>query len=164
MRNLLIIGLVSVMVLGATGLALAAPWGGLGRGDKMLGTEDCVIADLNLSDEQVSQIQEIHSSAFERLSSIRNALFEKMFELRNMRWQKQPDAKAAEALQAEITTLREQMKQVQQEMLEARNSVLTEEQLEKLSQARASHSERVKRGGLRYNRGSAPGMATTGSL
>jgi len=164
MRKLLVFGLVSVMVLGVTGLALAAPWGGFGRGDKMQNAGDCVVNGLNLSDEQVSKIQQIHNSAFEKLSSIRDALFQKMFELRNIRWQKEPDTEAAEALLAEITALREQMNQVQQEMIETRNSVLTEEQLEMLNQARASHHARVKRGGPMFERSSRPGMTTTGSL
>ncbi|MEW5935830.1 MAG: Spy/CpxP family protein refolding chaperone, partial [Bacillota bacterium] len=131
--------LAAALVLGVAGAAAASPWGlGLGRGPKGGDAAACakVIADLNLSDEQVRKIQEIQTSAFEQMKSIRDALFQKMFELRSLLWQKSPDQDAIAAKQAEVKELQQKMFEIQQGVRDQMRGVLTEEQLNKLDQAR----------------------------
>lgn len=153
-KSLTVCALVAVLVLGAAGAAAASPWGlGFGRGPKGGDAAACakVIADLNLSDEQVRKIQEIQTSAFEQMKSIRDALFQKMFELRSLLWQKSPDQDAIAAKQAEVKELRQQMYEIQQKVREQMKSVLTQDQLNKLEQAKGygRWHGRVRGGGFR---------------
>lgn len=153
-KKLIALALAVVLVLGVAGVAAASPWGfGSGRGPRGGDPAACAkaIADLNLTDEQVRKIQEIQTSAFEQLKGIQDALFQKMFELRSLLWQKNPDENAIAAKQDEVRKLRQQMYEIQQKMREQMNSVLTQDQLNKLNQARGcGHGHgRGQRGGFR---------------
>lgn len=161
----MVLGLAAVMVLGVVGVAAAAPWGaGFGRGVAGSNPTACatVIGDLNLTDEQVSKIQEIQAAAFEKLRSIGDALFQKMFELRSLYWQKNPDQEAIAAKQSEVNELRQQMSEIRQQVHEQMTGVLTQEQLSKLGRARGFEPGRHGRGGWGGFRGApVPGTGTT---
>lgn len=138
-KKLMALALVGVLVLGVAGVAAAAPWGvGLGRGSRGGDAAACAraIADLSLTDEQVSKIQEIQTSAFEQLKGIRDALFQKVFELQQLMWQKSPDQDAVAAKQAEVKELRQKMSEIQKTVQEQMKGVLTQEQLDKLQQGK----------------------------
>ncbi|MBC7339507.1 MAG: Spy/CpxP family protein refolding chaperone [Firmicutes bacterium] len=163
-RKLVLVGLVALMVVGVVGVAAAAPWGG-GFGRRGAAANPAagatIVQDLNLTDEQVSKIQEIQASAYEKLREIRDALFQKMYELRSLYWQKNPDQQAIAAKQSEVNALRQQMYAVTQEVREQMNSVLTEEQLAKLGQIRGFGCGRHGWGGFGGCRG---GAAPSGGL
>ena len=135
----MVFAVAAVLVLGVAGVAAAAPWGvGLGWGPRGGDAASCVkaIANLNLTDEQVSKIQEIQASAFEQLKGVRDALSQKMFELQQLMWQKSPDQDAIAAKQAEVKELRQKMLEIQKSVQEQMKGVLTQEQLDKLQQGK----------------------------
>lgn len=85
------------------------------------------------------------------MKGVQDALFQKMFELRSLLWQKNPDQNAIAAKQDEIRKLRQQMYEIQQRVREQMKNVLTQDQLNKLEQAKGCgrwHG-RVRGGGFR---------------
>lgn len=158
-RKLVVFVVLVVLVIGAAGFAFAGSWvGGPARkGDTACTPQARVeaISGLNLSDEQYASIRGFMSESFERMSQFRNVMAQKMHELRLMYWQKDPDLVGIEAKEAEITQLREEMRDqrnVHDQILE----ILDDEQKEAFEQVRGfgfrggrgmSRMMRMKKGG-----------------
>ncbi|HHW17336.1 MAG TPA: Spy/CpxP family protein refolding chaperone [Firmicutes bacterium] len=141
MKRAAIVGLAALFALGLAGTALARGFGGgalcggfFGRGDPA-GLAD-VIAGLGLSDDQVAKIQSIQQDAYAKLQSIQETMWKKQQELRTLLWQKNPDKNAISAKWEELRQLRQQMHDIMQELRDQMQSVLTQEQLNKLQQSR----------------------------
>ncbi|QUL98695.1 MAG: Spy/CpxP family protein refolding chaperone [Candidatus Fermentithermobacillus carboniphilus] len=142
MKRATIIGLAVLFTVGLAVPALAqgfkgGAWCGglLGLGRDPAALAD-VIAGLGLSDDQVANIQSLQQTGFEKLQSIREAVWKKQQELRSMLWQKNPDKNAISAKWDELRQLRQQMNDLMQELRNQMQSVLTQEQLNKLQQNR----------------------------
>ncbi|NPV69935.1 MAG: hypothetical protein HPY55_04685 [Firmicutes bacterium] len=169
-----------VIVVGVAGVAAAAPWGGRfagfggvcggfgGAGKGGFGQPGQAVAnmikELDLTDEQISQVRKIQAETFEKMQALQTSMSQKMFELKDLYWQKEPDQNAITAKQTEITELRKQMSTIQQQVQDQMKNVLTEEQQDKLAQLRGAG--RGKRGGRRmggFNGTPAPGGAGTTS-
>lgn len=135
-RKAVVLGLIAVLALSLAGMAAAGPGKG-GFRDGMRGDPTAWakrIQDLQLTDEQLSQIRTIQTSEFEKTQGLRTSLAQKMHELRMLYWQKNPDQNAITAKRNEISEIQKQLAAIAQETRDKMNKVLTQEQLAKIGQ------------------------------
>lgn len=104
---------------------------------------------LELTDAQVSEIQAILRETHTQIMQAQQQMTQLMYELQSLYWQKNPDQAAIEAKLAELSALRQQIRE-QQHAAERIQAVLTPEQQETLNAANASmRPPRGPRGGMR---------------
>ncbi|MDN5347857.1 MAG: hypothetical protein PWP65_1421 [Clostridia bacterium] len=163
-KKLLLLTLTLVLVLGAVHVAWAAPWG-FGRFGGVNGTSP--VQELGLTDQQVTQIQDLQQKMYEKTRDLRIKLMDAMFSLRQLRWQKDPDQAAIDAKIKEINDLRAQLQQATQEFRQQMDSVLTPEQKSKIESRRGFGGPRGGKGMRGFGGpcfGFSPSAAQTQSL
>ena len=127
----MIIAVLGIALLATSGLAIAQGWGrgggmGFGPGGGM-GLGPCA-ADLNLTAEQIKQMQELRTQHFNETAALREALLARNAELRSLWAQKDPNQVEILKKQKEINDLRSQLQEMGvKHQLQARQ-VLTSEQ------------------------------------
>lgn len=115
------------------------------------------IQDLNLTDDQASQIQSIQDKYFADLNAVQAAMLQAQSELRSLLWQKSPDKAAIDAKNQELQALRQKMADLASEMQEQIKSVLTEDQLAQFPQYGP-----MSRGGAGFGPGYGRGFGARG--
>jgi Spy/CpxP family protein refolding chaperone len=127
----MIVAVLGIALLATSGLAIAQGWGrgggmGFGPGGGM-GLGPCA-ANLNLTAEQIKQMQELGTQHFNETATLREALLAKNAELRSLWAQPNPGEKSIVAKQKEVNELRAQLQEMGvKHQLQARG-VLTPEQ------------------------------------
>jgi len=127
----MIVAILGIALLATYGLALAQGWGrgagmGLGPGGGM-GLGPCA-ANLNLTAEQIKEMQDLRTKHFNETATLRETLFARNAELRSLWAQANPDEKNIVAKQKEVNDLRAQLQEMAvKHRLQARG-VLTPEQ------------------------------------
>ena len=127
----MIIAVLGIALLATSGLAIAQGWGrgggmGFGPGGGM-GLGPCA-ANLNLTAEQIKQMQELRTQHFNETATLREALLARNAELRSLWAQSNPDEKNLVAKQKEINDLRSRLQEMSvKHQLQARG-ILTPEQ------------------------------------
>ena len=152
----MIVAIMAVALLATSGVAIAQGWG---RGAGM-GYGPCA-AGVNLSAEQIQQMQEMRKKFFDETASLREEMFQKNADLRSLWAQPNPDPSAISEKQKEINALRTQMQTLAtQHRLEARK-VLTPEQQAQLQNYLSDTANQGpgygKRGGPGRGWGMGPG-------
>jgi len=159
MRKLMV-AVLAIALLATSGLALAQGWGrgmGMGPGDGM-GFGPCA-ANLNLSAEQIKEMQDLRAKHFNETAVLREKLFAKSAELRSLWAQNEPNEAEILKKQKEVNELRAELQAMgTRHRLQVRG-ILTPEQQTKL-QNFLSNSGNFgpgygKRGG--FGRGMGPG-------
>jgi Spy/CpxP family protein refolding chaperone len=119
----LIVAFLGIALLATSGLALAQGWG---RGAGM-GLGPCA-ANLNLTAEQIKQMQDLRTQHFNETATQREALLARNAELRSLWAQKDPNQTEILKKQKEINDLRAQLQEMAvKHQLQARG-ILTPEQ------------------------------------
>jgi len=127
-----VIGAVlGIALLATSGLALAQGWGrGAGMGPGMgggMGLGPCA-ANLNLSAEQIKEMQDLRTKHLNDTAALREALLTKNAELRSLWGQKEPSQTEIMKKQKEVNDLRAQLQETGvKHRLQARG-ILTPEQ------------------------------------
>ena len=127
----MIVAVLGIAFLVTSGLAIAQGWGrgggmGFGPGGGM-GFGPCT-ANLNLTAEQIKQMQELRTQHFNETATQREALLARNAELRSLWAQKDPNQTEILKKQKEINDLRAQLQEMGvKHQLQARG-VLTPEQ------------------------------------
>lgn len=144
-KTLLIVAVVALAVFSVAGVAVAGPLREEIRAYRMGGLVLRSIREgeaftppaqaLDLTDEQVAQIQEIQRRAAAEYQAIAAQLMAKQAELRSLLWQKNPDQADLEARYEEIAQLRQQLAEVADRARDEVMALLTTEQQEKLPDA-----------------------------
>lgn len=139
-RKALVLAIVTALALGVFGVAYAGGWGrgagkinGWGRGAGVMGK---AIDELGLTDQQLAEIKSIQQEMYSRSRDLRIKLMDAMFELRQLKFQKNPDQSAVEAKEKEIGDIRSQLQQIAQDARQKMESVLTQEQKDKIQSLR----------------------------
>ena len=127
----MIVAVLGIALLATSGLALAQGWGrgaGMGLGPcGGMGLGPCA-ANLNLTAEQIKQMQDLRTQHFNETATLREALFARNAELRSLWAQKDPNQVEILKKQKEINDLRSQLQEMGvKHQLQARQ-VLTPEQ------------------------------------
>ncbi|MDH7578996.1 MAG: periplasmic heavy metal sensor [Bacillota bacterium] len=138
-KKVLLLTLTLLLVIGVVQVASAAGWGaGAGQGPRALSADNWTsLADtLGLTDEQAAKIQQLEKNTYDQTRALRDRLGDAMFELRQLRWQKNVDKATVEARIQEVNDLRSQLYNIKQSAWEERQSILTQEQLDKLESMR----------------------------
>jgi Spy/CpxP family protein refolding chaperone len=156
----LMVAVLAIALLATAGLALAQGWGrgqGMGPGGGM-GFGPCA-ANLNLSAEQIKEMQDLRAKHFNETATIREQLFAKNAELRSLWAQKEPNETAILKKQKEVNELRTELQAMgTKHRLQARG-VLTPEQQTQLQSCLGDTGNfgpgAGKRGG--FGRGMGPG-------
>ncbi|MGE5579410.1 MAG: Spy/CpxP family protein refolding chaperone [Bacillota bacterium] len=158
-KTVLIVAAVTLAVFSVAGVALASPWGEEIRAARLGGLAGLRRAiregtaftppaqALDLTDEQVEQVQEILSRAAAESQAIETKIMEKKAELRLLLWQKNPDQADLEAIYEEIAELRQQLAEVASEARDEVRALLTPEQQEKLPEVPGIGARLCHRGG-----------------
>lgn len=140
MRKALVLAIATALALGVFGVAHAGGWGlgvseinGWGRGT---GKIEKAVEELGLTDQQLAEIRSIQQEMYSRSRDLRIKLMDAMFELRQLKFQKNPDQSAVEAKQKEISDIRSQLQQIAQDARQKMESVLTQEQKDKIQSLR----------------------------
>ncbi|HHY92443.1 MAG TPA: periplasmic heavy metal sensor [Firmicutes bacterium] len=92
--------------------------------------------ELGLTEEQVSQIQNVQREMYEATKELRSKLQDASFELGQLKWAKNADQATVDAKTKEVSDLRAQLQQVTQEYQKKFESILTAEQLQKVKSLR----------------------------
>jgi len=127
----MIVAVLGIALLATSGLAIAQGWArgggmGLGPGGGM-GLGPCA-ANLNLTAEQIKQMQDLRTQHFNETTTQREALLARNAELRSLWAQKDPNQTEILKKQKEINDLRAQLQEMAvKHQLQARG-VLTPEQ------------------------------------
>jgi Spy/CpxP family protein refolding chaperone len=125
----MIIAVLGIALLVTSGLALAQGWGrgpGMGPGGGM-GFGPCA-ANLNLTAEQIKEMQDLRTKHFADMGPLREKLFARNAELRSLWAQKDPKQEDLVNKQKEVNEVRTQLQTLAtQHRLELRK-VLTPEQ------------------------------------
>jgi Spy/CpxP family protein refolding chaperone len=125
------VAVLAIALLATSGLALAQGWGrgpgmGPGAGGGM-GFGPCA-ANLNLSAEQIKEMQDLRTKHFNETAAVREALLARNAELRSLWAEKEPNQTAILKKQKEVNDLRAQMQEMGvKHRLQARG-ILTPEQ------------------------------------
>jgi len=125
---LLVFGLVQVAAAGMG-------WGG---GPPMLNSDKWVnpVEALDLTDQQINAMREINQSSYEQTRELRIQLMDSMYELKQLRLQKNPDQTSLDAKIKEINNLQEKIHTISQQSREQYQSLLSDEQKNKLQELR----------------------------
>ena len=160
----MIVAILGIALLTTSGLALAQGWGrgpGMGPGGGM-GFGPCA-ANLNLTAEQIKEMQDLRTSHFSETSTLREALFSRNAELRSLWAQKDPSQTEILKKQKEINDLRTQLQEMAvKHQLQARGILTPEQQTQLqacLSNTGNSGPAYGKRGG-RSGSGRGPGFGS----
>lgn len=146
MKKALVVGLTALLVFGVVGVAAAAPFGGAAAGGPGVGgyglqadfTPPILGFDeLNLTDEQVAEIETLHETHLAAMTELRESLWAVMADLRTA--YANGDTAAVTELRAQATEIREEMAAARDENRQAFLDVLTEEQIQKLEKLRATN-------------------------
>lgn len=131
-RKLVLIVLVGLLVLGTVQGALAFGRGGMGFGNGLMAAKG-PFSGLDLTSEQQQKLQELQIQFLEKTQNLRLTLQKLALELRNL-WSQEPlDEKAITEKTSEMVKTRLQLVEKAREMRSEVESILTPEQLEKLS-------------------------------
>ena len=107
----MMVAVLGIALLATSGLALAQGWGrgpGMGPGPGGgMGFGPCA-ANLNLSAEQIKQMQDLRTQHFNETAALREDLFAKNAELRSLWAQKDPNQTEIMKKQKEVNDLRAQ--------------------------------------------------------
>jgi len=133
--------LPALTLLLVLGLAHAASAGGRGWGFWGAGAAMPFARDnwrnpadaLQLTDEQIAKLQELEKATYDKTKALRSQLQDLMFELRLLRLQREPDNSSISSKMEQVNNLRKQLSEILQQGREQMKSVLTKEQLEKLT-------------------------------
>ena len=111
----MIVAVLGIALLATSGLALAQGWGrgggmGLGPGGGM-GLGPCA-ANLNLTAEQIKQMQELRTQHFNETATLRETLLARNAELRSLWAQKDPNQTEILKKQKEVNDLRAQLQEM----------------------------------------------------
>lgn len=90
------------------------------------------LEELELTDEQRSQIETLRTEMEEETKELRDQLRDAMHELRDLKTADNPDQEAVKAKMENIKELQAQLEKITQEYQEQFTSILTSEQLEKV--------------------------------
>ncbi|NOZ56360.1 MAG: Spy/CpxP family protein refolding chaperone [Calditrichaeota bacterium] len=154
-RNVAVAVLVSLLLV-TSGVVLAQP--GMPKGPEM----GRVWAQLNLTDEQRKQIQELRLKLAKETLPLRNELGVKRLELKELMMADKPNLKAIEGKIDEIKKLEASLQKKRVENRLAVRSILTPEQQEKLAKLRRMgrmmhHGKKgMRRPGCMHGRGMMP--------
>jgi len=153
----MVFGVVTMLILGVTAVAVAAPGAGLGLGRSP-------ITQLDLTDDQYSKLQELHKEHYEEKQTLMSQIRDINFNLKSLYLQKDPDEKAIETQQNKAESLRDQMIQLKDKQQNEVSKILTEEQQEKLENLRGQGLGRGAgvRGGKGRNSNSQAGNGRDG--
>jgi len=115
MMKKMIVVVLGIALLAASGLALAQGWGrgagmGLGRGGGM-GLGPCA-ANLNLTAEQIKELQDLRTKHFNETATLRETLLARNAELRSLWAQKDPNQTEILKKQKEVNDLRAQLQEL----------------------------------------------------
>jgi len=133
---------------GLWGSGAAAPFAGGTRAPFAGKTWSSPVDALQLTDEQIAKLQELQKATYDKTKGLRIQLQDLMFELRQLRLQRNPDQSAINSKTEQLNNLRKQLYEIGQQNREQMKSILTQEQLAKMTAPRG--------GGGRGRRG-APG-------
>lgn len=128
----MIVAVLGIALLATSGLAVAQGWGrgagmGLGPGGGM-GLGPCA-ANLNLTAEQIKQMQDLRTEHFNQTSTLRETLLARNAELRSLWAQKDPSQTEILKKQKEINDLRAQLQEMGvKHQLQARGILTAEQQ------------------------------------
>lgn len=142
---LLVLGLAHAASAGGRG------WGFWGAGATMpfaRGNWLNPVDALQLTDEQIAKLQELQKTTYAKTRDLRIQLQDLMFELRQLRLQRNPDQSAINSKLEQVNNLRKQLYEIGQQNQEQMKSILTQEQLAKMT---------TPWGGGRRGRHGAPG-------
>jgi len=145
------VSLLLVLGLAFTASAGGRGWGFWGAGATMPFARDNwrnPVDALQLTDEQIANLQELQKAMYDRTKDLRIQLQDVMFELRQLRLQKNPDQSAINSKTEQLNSLRKQLYEIGQQNQEQLKSILTQEQLAKMT---------TPWGGGRRGRHGAPG-------
>lgn len=148
--------LPALALLLVLGLAFTASAGGRGWGFRGAGATTQFARDgwrnpvdaLQLTDEQIAKLQQLEKAMYDKTRDLRIQLQDRMFELRQLRLQKNPDQSAIDSKMEQVNNLRKQIYEIGQQNQEQMKSILTQEQLSKMT---------TPWGGGRRGRHGAPG-------
>lgn len=127
----LLVAVLGITVLATSGLALAQGWGrgpGMGPGAGGGMAFGPCAANLNLSAEQIKEMQDLRAKHFNETAAIREKLYAKHTELRSLWAQKDPNQAEIMTKQKEANELRAELQEMGiKHRLQARG-ILTPEQ------------------------------------
>ena len=131
MKKMMVV-ILGIALLATSGLALAQGWGrgpGMGRGPGGgMGLGPCA-ADLNLTPEQIKEMQDSRTKFFNETASLRETLFARNAELRSLWAQKDPNQTEILKKQKEVNDLRAQLQEMAvKHRLQARGVLAPEQQ------------------------------------
>jgi Spy/CpxP family protein refolding chaperone len=133
----MIVAVLGIALLATSGLALAQGWGrggGMGLGPcGGMGLGPCA-ANLNLTAEQIKQMQDLRTQHFNETATQREALIARNAELRSLWAQKDPNQTEILKKQKEINDLRAQLQEMAVKHQLQSRGVLTPEQLTQLQE------------------------------
>ncbi|MEW6228372.1 MAG: Spy/CpxP family protein refolding chaperone [Bacillota bacterium] len=139
---------------GFWGGGAAAPFAGGARAPFAGNAWRSPVDALQLTDEQIAKLQELQKAAYDKTRDLRIQLQDLMFELRLLRLQRNPDQSAINSKTEQLNNLRKQLYEIGQQNQEQMKSILTQEQLEKMTAPRG--------GGGRGRHGAAGRMGPCG--
>lgn len=136
-KRLLLLTVTLLLVFGIAQVASAGMGWGMGEPGMAAGTGWVgPVEKLNLNDEQITKMREIHENTYKQTRDLRIKLMDKKHELMQLKLQKNPDQAAIEAKIKEINLLQEELRGIVQQNREQCRSLLTPEQQEQLKQFR----------------------------
>lgn len=148
-RKALLLTLVLALALGVVGVAYAGP-----RGSGGSGRIEKAVEDLGLTDQQLSQLRSIHQETYDKTRDLRIRLMDAMFSLRQLKLQRNPDQAAIDAKVKEVDEIRAKLQEFAQDARQQVESILTQEQKDKIGSFCGSRPGRFGRGAWRFG---APG-------
>jgi Spy/CpxP family protein refolding chaperone len=159
----MMVAILGIALLATSGLALAQGWGrgpGMGSGPgRGMGLGPCA-ANLNLTAEQIKEMQDMRTKFFNETASLRETLFARNAELRTLWAQKDPNQTEIMEKQKEVNNLRAQLQEsATKHRLQARGSLTPEQQTQLqscLSDAGNFGPGYGKRGGMGMGPGCCP--------
>ena len=160
----MIVAILGIALLATSGLALAQGWGrgaGMGLGPRGgMGLGPCA-ANLNLTAEQIKEMQDLRTKHFNETATLREALLARNAELRSLWAQSNLDEKTIVAKQKEVNDLRAQLQEMAvKHQLQARGVLTPEQQTQVqgyLSDTGNFGPDYGKRGGFGGGRGMGMG-------
>jgi len=150
-KRLVLLTITLLLVFSITQVAAAAgmEWGG---GPHKMNSDQMFnpVEKLNLTDQQIAKMREINQNTYEQTRDLRIKLMDSRHELKQLKLQKNPDQAQIDVKAKEISNLRDKLHGIIQQSKEQCQSLLTQEQRDRMNQFKGN-----KGSGLRSNTGPA---------
>lgn len=131
MKKYIVLVITAALVLGIVGVAFSKPYPFVPQPYSFKDVD--IVKLLNLTDDQINKIKALREEYYNKIQDTRKKLQDAMFSLEQLRLDKQVDQSLVDNKKKEINDLAKQLSDIYDEYWVKLKSILTPEQLSKLS-------------------------------